>query len=171
MITKEIKQAFANVLREDGTTLHEALAMDDRLSDLEILKARKKDCDEHWQELALKDLSDKESALSFLDEKGFLYYLPAFMLAAIEGHVDYSFLFFHLTRLPNLSLRKSTPEKFVAKYAFDYKQVKAIAMFLCFAVASDFFMICDPAEMEAVKRWGIYMTTNQESNKSMKEIS
>jgi len=150
----EITRAFEDIKRGDGVTLHQAIALDDRLNNHEIMKARNKDQEKNWQELELSDLSAKESALCFLDAEGFRYYLPAFMIAALEGHVDYGTLFFHLTRVYPCSLRESSPDKVVAKYCFNTEHVRVISIYLRFVIDDMLY------ELEAVERWEAYVNPN-----------
>ena len=51
VIIKQIEQAFKNVTKEDGTSLHETRVIDDRGSKEEIKQARKLDKDIHWSEI------------------------------------------------------------------------------------------------------------------------
>src|ERR1700680_2624371 len=81
----EIMTAFDGVSREDGTTLHEAMAIDDYKSDEEQQAARGFDTEQRWQDVPDEEILACESALSFLDAKGFRYYLPAFMVSRLKN--------------------------------------------------------------------------------------
>ena len=76
----EITAAFDGVSREEGITLHQALAIDDWKTPREQLAARRLDIDQRWQDVPGDAIVAWESALSFLDAKGFRYYLTAFMV-------------------------------------------------------------------------------------------
>ena len=80
----DIEQAFENVTRDGGVTLHEAEADDDRLSEEEKLEARKLDTDTCWQEVPDETMMKIQSPWSFLDKKGMRYYLPAYMRFIIK---------------------------------------------------------------------------------------
>lgn len=155
----EINAAFDGVCREDGITLHEALAIDDRKSLEEIKVARQFDTDQQWQKVKNEDLLACESALSFLDAKGFRYYLPAFMLQSLKDWLpDSSGILdscvFHLLHEPKKSLRKSEPSQIAAKYSFTAAQIEAIAKFLRFTVGEDteFSTVRRPI-LQAVEKW------------------
>src|SRR4051812_37598398 len=84
----EVTAAFDGVSREDGTTLHEADAIDDWKSDAECRVARRLDTEGRWQNVPDEDIWACCSALSFLDAKGFRYYLPAFMIYGLKHWGD-----------------------------------------------------------------------------------
>ncbi len=75
----EIERAFDGVAREDGITLHEAVALDDYASDTERAQARLRDTESRWQDVPIEDIEREYAIFSFLDDKGFRYYLPAYM--------------------------------------------------------------------------------------------
>lgn len=78
-LLQKIERVFRNVSREGGVTLHEAEVIDNCGSDKERRQARSKDTDARWQDLPDKLIERHYSILSFLDTKGFRYYLPAYM--------------------------------------------------------------------------------------------
>jgi hypothetical protein len=82
-LVKDIEQAFSNVRRGGGTTLHEARVQDDYGSEDEQRKAREKDKDQHWWEIPKGTLEELYDAFTFLDGEGFRYYLAAFMTYAL----------------------------------------------------------------------------------------
>jgi hypothetical protein len=77
-IGNQIAEAFDGVRREEGVTLHEALEMDGYGTPGQCAQARLLDTDEYWQEVRGEDL-ERFGVLSYLDAKGFRYYLPAYM--------------------------------------------------------------------------------------------
>jgi hypothetical protein len=79
-----IAAAFGDVQREDGVSLHEAYVIDNYGTEEERAEARALDTDQHWWEVPDADLEESYSALSFYDEKGFRYYLPAYMTWALR---------------------------------------------------------------------------------------
>ncbi len=156
----EITAAFDGVSRGNGTTLHEAIAMDDRKSDEECRAARRLDTEQRWQDVPDKDICACCSALSFLDAKGFRYYLPAFMLYGLRNWEDdpndiLSSCEFHLLHDSPKSLRKSEPASIASKYGFTNMQSRAIAKSLRFVVASHVTTTALPT-LEAVERWEKY---------------
>lgn len=82
----EIREAFADVIRGDGVTLHEARVLDAYGSDDERLAARQRDTDRHWWEVPDATMERIPEALSFLDETGFRYYLPAYLSWALRSY-------------------------------------------------------------------------------------
>jgi hypothetical protein len=81
-----IHAAFAEVRREDGITLHEAIALDDYATAAECQQARRLDTDQHWTEIPDVWLEQFDSALCFLDAKGFRYYIPAYLIWALKHY-------------------------------------------------------------------------------------
>lgn len=159
-LVAEITAAFDGVAREDGTTLHEAEAMDDWKSDEEQRAARRLDVEARWQDVPGEDIAACCSALSFLDEKGFRYYIPAFMVYGLKRWGDdwdgvLSSCEYHLLHDYPKSLRKSDPAAIAGKYQFTEAQSRAVARFLRFIVDFD-EGAGDRATVEAVERWERY---------------
>ncbi len=82
----DIERAFGDVKREDGVTIHEAEVIDAYGSDEERRVARELDAEERWQDVPA-EVMDSHAGFSFLDLKGFRYYLPAYMTWKLQ-HVD-----------------------------------------------------------------------------------
>ncbi|MFO0858656.1 MAG: DUF6714 family protein [Phycisphaerales bacterium] len=84
----EINAAFSDVTRADGISWNETYAIDYYRTDEECATARLSDRDTHW-----KQLTDDENWLpfpgvggfSFIDSKGFRYYLPPTMIRFLRG--------------------------------------------------------------------------------------
>ncbi|HYE75539.1 MAG TPA: DUF6714 family protein [Blastocatellia bacterium] len=144
----EIIAVFDGVSREDGITLHEAAAIDDRLSDEEQLAARRLDTEQRWQDVPDDDILACPSALSFLDVKGFRYYLPAFMIYDLKNWNNTS-CDFHLLHESGKSLRKSEPASITGKYGFTNAQCRVAAKFLRFVVGDE----APVATLKAVEKW------------------
>ena len=159
-LVAEITAAFDGVSREDGTTLHEAEAIDDWKSAKERRAARHLDLEARWQDVPDDDIFACCSALSFLNEKGFRYYIPAFMVYGLRRWGDdwngiLNSCEYHLLHDYPKSLRKSEPAAIAGKYQFTDAQSKAVARFLRFII--DFDKIAgDGATVEAVERWERY---------------
>jgi hypothetical protein len=79
-LMEEITAAFDGVSRENGVSLSEAWVIDDYGSDEERAEARKEDTETRWQDVPDEDIAYGYSCLSFLDEIGFHYYIPAYMV-------------------------------------------------------------------------------------------
>ena len=100
-----------------------------------------------------------ESALSFLDPKGFRYYLPAFMVCGLKNWENdvgrvIDTCEYHLLHESQKSLRQSEPASIAAKYSFSAAQCKSIARFLRFVVGDDDELTTQPATtLQAVLKW------------------
>jgi hypothetical protein len=94
----EIKRVFGDVQRGGGVTLHETEVIDRYGSDDEREQARRKDTDSHWWEVRDEWIEEISGigGLSFLDEVGFHYYLPAYMSYWIRTGEEPWRLEFHL---------------------------------------------------------------------------
>lgn len=159
-LVAEISAAFDGVSREGGMTLHEAEAVDDRLSPAEQRAARSLDPDTRWQDVPDTDISVSSSTLSFLDEIGFRYYIPAFMVYCLRcwgddwegvlGSCEY-----HLLQESQKSLRQSDPASIAGRYQFTDAQVGAVASFLRFIIDFDVSRAA-PATVEAIEKWERY---------------
>lgn len=137
----EITAAFDGVSREDGVTLHEATVIDDYGSLEERAEARKQDTEDKWQDIPEEDIRDANANLSFLDPKGFHYYIPAYIVWYLRNidNADpnywesYAFTFgsviFHLAAGSHGKGR----DRYLSKFKlFTPEQSKAIAHFLVF---------------------------------------
>ena len=159
----EITAAFDGVSREDGITLHQAIAIDDWKTPEEQLAARRLDTEQRWQEVPHDAIVACESALSFLDAKGFRYYLPAFMACGLRNwDTDAGRVVdtceYHLLHESQKSLRQSEPSSISAKYGFTNAQCRAIAHFLRFVVGDDDELTTQPATtLQAVAKWETFV--------------
>ncbi len=90
VVIEQITKAFEGVSREDGVSLHEARVIDDWGSDCERAAARKIDTDTRWQDVPVEWIEQLHDALSFLDPKGWRYYLPAYMLYSLKFYTTSS---------------------------------------------------------------------------------
>ena len=155
----EITAAFDGVSRENGITLHQAIAIDDWKTPEEQLAARRFDIDQDWQDVPNDAIVACESALSFLDAKGFRYYLPAFMVCGLrKWDTDAGRIVdtceYHLLHESQKSLRQSEPSSIAAKCGFTDAQCRAIAHFLRFVVGDDDELTTQPATtLQAVAKW------------------
>jgi hypothetical protein len=159
-LVAEISTAFDGVSRKGGTTLHEAEAMDDWKSPEEQRAARRLDPETRWQEVPDADIYACCSALSFLNEEGFRYYLPAFMVYSLRHWGDdwngiLNACEYHLLHEAPKSLRQSDPANIAGKYQLTAAQSKAVARFLRFIIDFDETQAAR-ATVEAVERWERY---------------
>lgn len=136
-LVEQIERAFDGVQREEGVTLHEAEVIDNYGSDEERAAARRMDADQYWQ--AVPDaLLARLSAISFLDLKGYRYYLPAYLRWMLKypdtDSSSYDSVLFSLTKT------KGFEEWVLSRWrTFSQEQAEAICRFLRFLVTySDF---------------------------------
>ncbi len=108
-VIKAIEEAFDDV-PFPRTTVHEAELVDDttfrNVTDVEIEKAIQMDKVSHWNEVQFEHLEECEAALSHIEEDGFKFYIPAFMILGLkklvvedEGSTTLDQVVFHLTHL------------------------------------------------------------------------
>ena len=137
-----IHAAFDGVTRGDGTTLHEALMMDDYASVEAQRDARKFDQETRWQDVPASDICNSPSYMGFLDSAGFRYYLPANMVWSLtpDNGDQWGVPFFTFLRLfPTVAPRdvgrglgaNCSVDGFIREHSFSRTQVEAIYRFLC----------------------------------------
>jgi hypothetical protein len=78
VLLDEIKRVFGKVQRGSGVTLHETSVIDANGSNEEREQARRKDTDCYWWEVR-DDWIERNVGLTFFDDAGLRYYLPAYM--------------------------------------------------------------------------------------------
>ena len=76
---QQIVDAFAGVPLENGVSLGEARVIDDYGTDDERAAARRKDELHDWQRISDEFIESHPSVLSFMDEEGLRFHLPAYM--------------------------------------------------------------------------------------------
>jgi hypothetical protein len=81
-----VRAEFANVSRGLGRTLHEAIGLDKHLNGDDLNRERARDTEVHWTDVPAADIEDSPEIFSFLDFRGFAYYLPAYMVWALENY-------------------------------------------------------------------------------------
>lgn len=93
-----IERAFAGVQLEDGVSLHEADVIDNYGTNAERQAARATDELEDWHRLDRHELEHMGWVLSFYDDKGFRFHLPAYLTMAVEDYRNevVDSLLFHL---------------------------------------------------------------------------
>jgi hypothetical protein len=83
----DIASAFANVELGNGVTLHQARAMDDYESEAQQLFVRSNDTEPYWCEIPDDKLKHFHDVLVFMDDEGWVFYIPAFMTWILR-HLD-----------------------------------------------------------------------------------
>ncbi len=158
-----IDQAFNDVERGDGITLHQAMVIDDYGSEEDFLAAAKLDTEARWQDVPDSAIAENPGPFNFLDPAGFHYYLPAAMSWAVRNYADddYDSSFFtYLAVLPTVAPREIGRglgeafdlEAFIKEQSFTPAQVNAIYRFICFiAIRAEHEM--DEDQYAAVQKW------------------
>ena len=75
----QIEDAFEGIQLGTGIGIHQAMAIDAYSSDKEIERAKRLDCWEDWRDIPDHVMEQGEAALCFMDAKGILFALPAYM--------------------------------------------------------------------------------------------
>jgi hypothetical protein len=143
-----IERAFDGVARGDGITLHEAVVIDDHASDEERTRARSQDTESRWQDVPDNVIEREYTIFSFLDDAGFRYDLPAYMIWALRN----------VERTQSVSLDSTVyalePSSYFPQRSglFNHAQARAILHFLEWIVQTDAFRD-DRAALEAWAHW------------------
>ena len=88
-----IHSAFSGVQLGKGIGLHQAQGIDD-YKDAEICAAyRANDEKEDWKHFSVEALSKCNSSLSFFDDEGMRFHLPAYLLADMTGNYGFGMAF------------------------------------------------------------------------------
>ena len=92
-LISEIQTAFDSVELEDGIGLWESQVIDDYGTEDERKAARKMDVRDDWRSIGDSDLSTAHSSLSFVDEKGMRFLLPAYMIYSFKPDTGFDPVF------------------------------------------------------------------------------
>jgi hypothetical protein len=159
-LLKEIQDAFGSVQRGDGTTLHQAQAMDDYAGPEQELAARRLDTDQRWGDVPEQDIVRHYTALGFLNADGFRYYIPAHMSFAVKYYKAGSFDFLILDWILYALNPGDDPElpgwKIEQFENLDQRQKEVICHFLHFIKdeAEDYLIAHSDAEQALERYWG-----------------
>ncbi len=91
-VIAEISTAFAETRLGDGIGLFQATGLDDYASDDEIERLRNRDEQTDWRRISYADLEACHAAPSFFDAKGFVFHLPAFLIAELNDRHPFGFV-------------------------------------------------------------------------------
>ncbi|MBX7245275.1 MAG: hypothetical protein K1X53_07230 [Candidatus Sumerlaeaceae bacterium] len=80
----EIEEHFADVTRGEGMTLAQGAVVADYGAQADWDLASQVPCDARWQDIPDSVLDVHAHTLNFLDQKGFRFYLPAFMRRSLR---------------------------------------------------------------------------------------
>lgn len=100
-LCERIKKAFAGVRLGNGIGLRQAQGLDDYEPEATCLAYREKDEKDDWTRISFDQLNECYSSLSFFDEEGMRFHLPAYLIAELQGayHQDMGFQLGHLNEL------------------------------------------------------------------------
>ena len=130
----DIRNTFSHVERGAGVTLHETRVIDMYGTDGDRAAARSKDTDRHWSEVQDEWIEefDGVGGLSFMDEAGFRYYLPAYMEYFLRRKEEPNCLTFYLSKEEGIRDFENL---------FTQAQLRIIARFLCY-VCREYDCLC-----------------------------
>ncbi len=119
-LINEIREAFAGVKLGGGHGLREADALDG-CQGIKFSEDERHD----WSRITAEDLSSYSVALSFFDEEGMRFHLPAFMIAEVRGEFgEFSIIPISLTNFSDYKFEQlallSTPQQNAYKQFLKY---------------------------------------------------
>ena len=91
-VVAQIEDAFANTKLGNGIGLFEANGLDDYASDEELRRLRASDEKSDWQRISVADLAKCYCSPAFFDPQGFVFHLPAFLIAELNDKHFYGFI-------------------------------------------------------------------------------
>lgn len=87
-----LESAFACVRLGNGIGLSEAQGIDDYASNEELANLRRQDEKEDWRRISHDELNRSYSSPTFMDAEGFVFHLPAFVIAELNDKYHYGFV-------------------------------------------------------------------------------
>ena len=101
-LIREIEDAFAGLTLGDGIGLLEATGIDDYASKYELAELRSRDEHIDWRLIDVETLNRCYAAPTFMDARGYIFHLPAFLIAELNDNYSYGFIdrLFDADRLP-----------------------------------------------------------------------
>jgi len=91
-VVAQIEEAFGDTQLGTGIGLFEANGLDDYASEEELLRFRATDEKLDWRRISYSDLERCNSSPSFFDSLGFVFHLPAFLIAELNDKHHYGFI-------------------------------------------------------------------------------
>ena len=91
-VIAQLSSAFADTTLGDGIGLLEANGLDDYASDKELRRHRESDEKLDWKRISSADLSRCYCSPTFFDPQGFVFHLPAFLVAELNDKHPYGFI-------------------------------------------------------------------------------
>jgi hypothetical protein len=84
-LCEQIREAFRGVTLGNGVGLKEALGLDDYADEATLARYHAEDEREDWTRIPMESLNGHDSSLTFTDEEGMRFLLPAYMIAELLG--------------------------------------------------------------------------------------
>lgn len=97
---QQVHNAFDDVQLGDGVGIYEANGRDDYAGDTELARLRELDERNDWRKLDTDLLNEYYSTPSFFDARGFVFHLPAFLLAELDDKHGFGFIDRIVEKLP-----------------------------------------------------------------------
>ncbi|MCE9603756.1 MAG: hypothetical protein K8U03_02510 [Planctomycetia bacterium] len=91
-LVRRIEAAFAGQTLDDGIGLLEAQGLDDYAGASELAELRSRDEDADWRRIDSETLNHCYAAPTYLDARGFVFHLPAFLIAELSDTFHYGFI-------------------------------------------------------------------------------
>jgi hypothetical protein len=92
VVVAKIEGAFANTKLDNGIGLFEANGLDDYAADVELRRLRESDEKRDWKRISVVDLAKCCCSPTFFDPQGFVFHLPAFLIAELNDKHSYGFI-------------------------------------------------------------------------------
>ena len=89
---QQIQNAFDGLKLGEGVGIHEANGRDDYAEESELARLRELDERNDWRNLDADLLNQYYSTPSFFDALGFVFHLPAFLLAELDDNHEFGFI-------------------------------------------------------------------------------
>lgn len=100
-VVHQIDDAFAGQTLGDGIGLLEADGIDNYASARERAELRSHDEKADWRRIDAETLNRCYAAPTYFDARGFVFHLPAFLIAELNDHYDYGFIDFLIGTIPD----------------------------------------------------------------------
>ena len=102
-LIREVESAFNGMRLGDGTGLLEANGLDDYAPADELAVLRSRDEHEDWRRIEVDTLNQCYAAPTFMNPRGFIFHLPAFLIAELNDNFGYGFIdrLFETNQLPD----------------------------------------------------------------------
>ena len=91
-VVAQIEAAFTNTQLGNGIGLFEANGLDDYAADVELRRLRESDEKHDWKRISVVDLAKCYCSPTFFDPQGFVFHLPAFLIAELNNKHPYGFI-------------------------------------------------------------------------------